>query len=206
MRHKPVMVVLAITLTVGMVLATQTVASAGRSSRGSSISATGTISCTGASGNVRLSPGWKTNSNTLPGPSKAVFNVSFNGCSDTTGNITTKVFSGRLTGIINFKTNDCSTNFGGPVTLYAGPRVPIYWNRDARVGRVIPAATNLAFVTVTLTFTAGVGVKFTFTHLSVTGSFSAKTVSGELDSSLDGCSPIVGVRNIPIAAGALSQP
>jgi hypothetical protein len=200
MRHKLVIVVLAVAIPVGMLLATQTMASAG-----STVNATGSVACSGASGNIKLTPGWETNSNTLPAPSKASFNVQFFQCSAThPGNITTKVFGGHLKGSVNFPSNDCSTNFGAPVAVSG--RLPIYWNKFSKVGRLNPAPTDLSLAHVTATFTAGVGIKVKFSHQTLTGSFAAKTFSGELDSSLNQCLQNSGLRHIPITAGNISQP
>jgi hypothetical protein len=210
MRHKLVMMGFAITLSAGMLLATQTMASAGKaphkSGHGSAVNATGTVACSGAVGNIKLKPGWEADSNTLPAPSKAIFNVVFSGCSASRANITTRVFGAHLQGVVNFPTNDCTTNFGGAVALDSAPSTPINWNRAARIGPVIPATTRLSLVSMTGTLTPGVGIKFTFSHQTGTGSFATKTFSGEFDSSLGNCSPTVGTKNIPIASGNLSQP
>jgi len=205
MRHKLVMVVLAVTIPAGVLVATQTMASAGRS-HGSTVNATGSVACTTAVGTIRLNPGWKTNSNTLPAPSKVIFNITFGNCAAThPGNVTTRSFSGHLKGSVNFPSNDCTSNFGGAVALTGSP-VPIAWSKAARIGPVIPAPTNVALTTVTGSFTAGVGIKFVFTNRTITGSFSTKTLSGELDSALDACSPNNGIHNIPVTSGKITQP
>jgi len=206
MRHKLVMVVLATALPVGMLLATQTMASAQKAS-GGPVNGTGTLACSNVVGNIRVSPGWRTSaSNTISSPSTATFRVSYSGCAATGGNITTKVFGAHLRGSVVFPTDYCSTNLGGSVTLQPGSHLPITWNSQTKVGPTTPSPTSLSLATLTGTLTAGSGITFTFSHQAVTGSFSAKTLSGQFDSGLDICSPNVGIKNIPIRGGDLSQP
>ncbi len=206
MRHKLVMVVLAAARPVGMLLATETMASAQKAS-GGPVNATGTLACSKVAGNIKLSPGWRTSaSNTISSPSTATFRVAYSGCTATGGNMTTKVFGAHLRGSVIFPTDYCSTNLGGTVALQHGTALPITWNSQARVGPVTPSPTDLTLASVTGAITAGSGVTLTFSHQAVTGSFSAKTLSGQFQSGLDICSPNVGIKNIPVTGGYLTQP
>jgi hypothetical protein len=210
MRYKLVRVVPAIALPVGLLLATQTMASAHPKS--STTDATGSVSCSGAIGNIHLSPGWQTNSNTFPAPSTVTFSVEFNECSaiHPGTNVTTKVFGGRLKGSVSLPSNDCSTNFGGADAV-TGAAVPIHWNKAAKVGPVTPAESQLTLRSATLVFNGGIGITITFSHQALTGSFGTKTLSGQLVSSTQipdpcGFSSKYALKNIPIASGSLSQP
>jgi len=201
MRRKLLMVVFAITLPVGMLLATQTAASAR-----SPLSGTGTLSCTGAGGKIKLRPGWvSSTSNSISVPSTATFAVSFNGCSSTGGNITTKAFAGHLSGSVVFPTDYCSTTLGGTVALQAGSPLQITWNSQARIGPATLAPSSLSLTSLTGALTPGTGSTLTFSHQTVKGSFSAKTLSGQLDSYVSICST-QSIRTIPISGGYLSQP
>jgi hypothetical protein len=204
------MVAFAIALPVGLLLASQTMASA--HGKGSNVDATGSVGCSGATGNIHLSPGWETNSNTYPAPSTVSMNVEFDECSaiHPATNITTRIFGARLKGSVSFPSNDCSTNFGAalPVT---GPAIPIHWNKAAKVGPVTPAESQLTLRSATLVFNGGVGITITFSHQAFTGSFGTKTVTGQLVSSTQipdpcGFSSKYALKNIPIASGSLAQP
>jgi hypothetical protein len=210
MRHRLARVVPAIALSLGLLLATPAMASA--HGKGSTVNATGSVACFGATGNIHLSPGWQTNSNTYPAPSTVSFNVEFDECSaiHPATNITTKVFGARFKGNVSFPSNDCSTNFGGADAV-SGPAISIHWNKAAKVGPVTPADSQASLVSATLVFNGGIGITITFSHQVLTGSFGTKTVSGQLVSSTqipDACgfSSKYALKNIPIASGSLSQP
>jgi len=170
------------------------------------VTGTGTVSCTGATGQLGFKPALTF---TGTSPETASVKVTLHGCSAAGSNVTTANFNGSGKGSLSAATNNCTALLGAqPVT----GSVSIKWTGKAgtaKLNNTVLTLTSITGVAVGANGNAG----FTFSNQATSGSF-AGSLSGELDSNQtaatlagpSGCGAAKGMKKIQIVAGTASQP
>jgi len=171
------------------------------------VNGTGTVSCTGATGQLKFSPPLNF---TGGSPDTASVKVSLHGCDGGGGsNVTTSNFNGKGKGTISTSSNNCTSLAG---TQPVSGSVTIKWTGKAGTAKL--NTTTLTLTTITgVPAGANGNAGFTFSTQATSGSF-AGSMSGELDSNASasmlagssGCGAKKGLKKINIVSGHTSQP
>jgi len=171
------------------------------------VTGTGTVSCTGATGQFGFKPALTF---TGTSPETASVKVTLHGCSaGGTTNVTTSNFNGSGKGSLSASTNNC-TGLAG--TQAVSGSVSIKWTGKAGTAKLNNTVVTLTSIT-GLPVGANGNAGFSFSNQATSGSF-AGSLSGELDSNQtaatlagpSGCGAKKGMKKINIVAGTASQP
>jgi hypothetical protein len=170
------------------------------------VDATGTVSCSGAAGLVKLSPSF-TNGGTATSATAAVkFNL--NGCSATNSNVTTTNFTGHAKGTITTTSNDCGTLMG---TQSVTGTITVRWTAKAGTAKLNASTLNLTSLTGVAVGTLNGNPGLQYSGQAVSGSFTG-TSSAEFDSAQTAtsmasfCARTHGLHKITFNAGVVTQP
>jgi len=170
------------------------------------VTGTGTVSCTGATGQL----GFKPPLNFTGGSAEtASVKVTLHGCSVSGSNVTHSNFNGSGKGSLSTATNNCTSLAG---TQPVSGSVTIKWTGKAGTAKLINTTLTLTSITGVPAGANG-NAGFAFSNQATSGSF-AGTMSGELDSNASasmlagssGCGAKKGLKKINIVSGHTSQP
>jgi virginiamycin B lyase len=169
------------------------------------VDATGTVSCTSATGLLKFAPALTNSGASIE---TAAVKVTLGGCTATGSNVTSVGFTGKAKGSFSWSTNNCSA-LSGPNPVSGA--LDVKWSGKAGTAKLNP--TTVALTTVT-GFGSGQNgdVGISFANQAASGSFPSP-LQAEFDTNENvqtasgptGCGSRKGLKKLVIVAGDVSS-